>query len=326
MNVFEFLGLPATHRADNKVVQLVKHFDDVNKRASEGIYHKQVSFPMFAQCKKDGVFAMLVVYNKLIRVFGRTGKELNSCHYIIANANKLTDGVYLAELCSDDCSLEVLSGIVNPNRVNELDHAQSLISKGMKLYYHDYLTIEEFIEGISSKNYSARYSILNDMLPLDSNILGLEQVSDETELRRFADRMIDNGQEGAVFKQNVGWLAGAKDWHSMKIVRGVSYDLECIGYEEGTGKYEGLVANLLFRWKDDKVVKAMLGKGWTHQDAMSMFNCIKRGHTGNESGYHLFSQPIGKIFEVYALQESSKGVLRLPKVGELRHDKCKPDF
>ncbi|QYC97019.1 ATP-dependent DNA ligase [Klebsiella phage IME184] len=96
----------------------------------------------------------------------------------------------------------------------------------------------------------------------------------------------------------------------------VSYDLTCIGWEEGKGKYKGKVANLIFKWKGGKTVKAMLGKGWTHEDAERMYHDIKHGGELNV---------IGKIFAVKALQESSKGVLRLPKAGELRHDKEEPD-
>lgn len=329
LNCFNALGLPANHRPINKVVQLVKHFDDVNKRANEGVYHKNVKFPMYAQVKKDGVFAMMIKTSFGTGIFNRTGKLMKNVTHLAVEFDKLvpTCGVYIGELVSDDCSLEVLSGIVNPNRVNTIDHAQYLISKGMKIMYHDYIRLNEFIAGYSPITYAARYWNLTRAL-FDSKIdvLPLELVSDETELRRFSDKMIANGQEGGVFKQDVEWLAGAKDWHSMKIVRGIHVDLECIGWEEGNGKYRGLVANLLFRYKNGLVVKAMLGKGWTHQDAQGMFNCIKRGHTGNEDGYLPWSYPIGKIFHVYGLQESSKGIIRLPKVSELRHDKCKADY
>jgi ATP-dependent DNA ligase len=278
---------------------------------------------MYAQVKKDGIYAMLVVLESKVGIFGRTGKELKSCERLITKYESLNlvKGVYIAELCNSNCSLEILSGIVNPNRVNTLDKMQATFRDDMELYFHDCLCIDDFISGSSKMSYRLRWEMLFVVLPYTENILSLEPVADEIELRRFANKMIALGHEGAVFKQDVEWRAGAKDWHMMKIVRGVSYDLECIGFEEGTGKYTGLVANLLFRWKGGKTIKAMLGKGWTHRDAMSMFNCITRGHTGNEHGYHLFSQPMGKCFAVYALQESSKGVLRLPKTGELRHDK-----
>ena len=115
----------------------------------------------------------------------------------------------------------------------------------------------------------------------------------------------------------------------MKKVRGVDYDLLCIGYEEGTGKYKGKVANLIFQWKDGKTIKCMLGKGWTHDMAEDMFKAIQV----SQNIYSDFAarkavaglSPIGKIFQVYALEESSKGKLRLPKVGEQRHDKGQAD-
>ena len=49
-NVFEFLGLPKAHRPISKVVQLVKHYDEVPD--------SRKSFPLIGQVKRDGVFAM----------------------------------------------------------------------------------------------------------------------------------------------------------------------------------------------------------------------------------------------------------------------------
>ena len=107
----------------------------------------------------------------------------------------------------------------------------------------------------------------------------------------------------------------------MKIVKQVSYDLECIGVEEGEGKYNGKVANLIFRWKDGQTIKAMLGEGWTHQDSRDMWVCYSALMDIITPGKIVMPNPVGCVFKVYALQESSKGKLRLPKVGERRFDK-----
>ncbi|QZI86128.1 hypothetical protein PODOV006v2_p0034 [Vibrio phage 15E36.1] len=320
MNIFEFLGKPADWRTGDKVVQLVKHFDDVNKRIDEGILHKQVSFPMYAQCKKDGNFAALAVRaDGEVALFNRRGSRFTNCENVEAywKGAGIDAGVYLGELCSEECSLEQLSGVVNPNRVKELDYEQKLIKNRLNIFFFDRVTICEFISGHSHHGFKSRFDAM--VLEIDGygDWLALDIVNNEAELRRFAWRMIDHGQEGAVFKQDVEWKAGAKDWHQMKVVRHVSYDLMCIGYEEGKGKYTGKVANLLFTWKNGKTIKCMLGKGWTHADAERFFKNIDMVCT--------VDCPIGQVFEVYALQESSKGVLRLPKAGELRHDK-EPEF
>ncbi|WWT42331.1 adenylation DNA ligase-like protein [Vibrio phage Va-ZX-1] len=328
MNVFEFLGKPSDYRPKNKVVQLVKHFAEVNKNYEEGILHKKVSFPMYAQCKRDGVFSMLVVRaDGRCGIFGRTGEQLANTENLVSYYGGLVElglgaGVYFGEMVThSDCSLEELSGVLNPNRNKPLEkEAQLQIKHNLYIAFFDMVTICEFISGHSHRKFAQRYSaLMTEMYDTDC-VLDIDVVTNVEELMQYADRLIKLGHEGAVFKQDVEWKAGAKDWHQMKVVRKYEVDLECIGWEEGTGKYTGLVANLLFRYKGGKIVKAMLGKGWTHHDAECMFHEIHGVPCG-------VVHPIGKVFRVYGLQPSSKnGVIRLPKVGDLRFDKSEPDF
>ncbi|WPH64680.1 DNA ligase [Vibrio phage vB_VpaP_SJSY21] len=316
MNVFEFLGKDADHRVDNKIVQLVKHLDEVpDSRKHCGLYGAQV--------KWDGVFGMAVKVGDKVGYFGRTGKQLKNLHKLLEAFPDTRNGVFIGEITCSDMSLEQLSGCIQPNRVAELSEEESdMFDSSLDFKLHDFVHIEDFLEGESALPYLERYKLLSNIFANefdDSNIFELCEVKflDIEQSRDFAVRCINEGHEGIVIKHlDATWKAGHKGWHSMKIVRGVDYDLLCIGYEEGTGKYTGKVANLLFKWKGTKIVKCMLGKGWTHDAAEEMFNHC-------ETGSDL--DPCGKIFQVYALQESSKGVLRLPKVGEKRHDKLSPD-
>lgn len=324
MNIFQFLGRSATYRQKNKIFQMVKHYVEVNPKHEQGILHKQVSFPLFGQVKRDGIFSAVVLRaDGKCKIFGRTGEALTNTeklaeHYeLLFETGVICAGVYLGELCSDQCSLEVLSGTVNPNRVNELDDTQLDIKRTLYIAFFDGLEISEFLCGHSSLPFYTRYRWWAEQLIGTETVLDVVEIKSESALFDFADRMIALGHEGAVFKQNVGYIAGAKDWHQMKVVRKYEADLECIGYEEGSGKYSGHVANLLFRFKNNTIVKAMLGKGWTMREAETMFHDI---------GTHRYS-PVGKIFRVYGLQPSSKnGVIRLPKVGDLRWDKTEADF
>ncbi len=334
MNIFEFLGKPSDFRDEGKIFQYVKHWDEVNPKQSLGILHKHVTFPMMAQKKEDGVFCAVVVRRDgAVALFNRTGKTLTNVEHLVEYYEASPDeddidcGVYFGELVNSELSLEELSGIVNPNRVNELDDVRKELSLKSSIKFFDYLTICEFISGRSDAKYSVRHCNLSAKMGYYSDVLMYTVVDNETELDNYAQLLIDQGHEGAVFKQDCGWLAGAKDWHQMKKVRSVSYDLECIGYEEGSGKYSGKVANLLFRFKGGKVVKAMLGKGWTHADAELLFGYINYPESVGMTQYTHKDSPIGKIYRVYGLQPSSKnGVIRLPKVGELRHDKAMADF
>jgi hypothetical protein len=323
MNVFEYIGLDSTHRKSDKVTMKVKHYDEVpvSRRPTECIYLGEV--------KKDGVFCHVVVKSADdAAFFSRTGKEFSCTDYLLERvlSSDLPCGVYMTELCCDECSLEALSGIFNPNRKKLLSDQQHEWCKSSYLAFHDFVPIEDFIRGESILDAYNRHQWLCKHLPSDLMLINRSLVNGDKFIRGFAKACIERGEEGAVFKRcDAHWVAGHKGWRAMKIVRGVDYDLLCIGAEEGTGKYKGKIANLIFRWKDGKEIKAMLGKGWTHEDADWLFKCWSYGESINGTP-HSESSPIGKIFQVYALQESSKGVLRLPKVGELRHDKVEADI
>lgn len=311
-NVFQFLGLPAAHRAKNKVVQLVKHFEEVpaSKR----------SYPLIGQPKKDGVYGLLVVCNDgRIGVFGRTGEQLSSTKSIIdlAWVNSLNSSVHIGEILSrHHCSLEQLSGVLNPNRVNELDDEQQKIADNLYIALHDWVTIPEFIAGKSVAPYSTRYDRLLhavDSTPFYDDIIPQCYIYDETSKNLFTQTCLASGEEGAVYKQpKEGWVAGHKGYRAMKEVSRIDYDLVCTRVEEGEGKYKGLVANMYFRWKDGKEIKAMPGKGHTHESCRKMW-------LDPESA-------VGKVWRVKGLCNSSKGKVRLPKVEEQRHDKVTGDY
>jgi len=321
MNIFEhlrLLGLTVETREGNKITQHVKHISEVPEN--------KITYPMRVQIKKDGIYCMMVKSEHGTEFFSRTGMALSNMQCLMEKMNdpthlRMQPGVYIAELCNKECSLEVLSGIINPNRNKELSHAQAKLLPSMKLHFHDYLFLYEFCKGVSLRPYSTRHSYMMDKIPYDLDFIPVEWVISKDDALLFAERRIYDGEEGVVFKQDHGWVAGHKGYRMMKLVRGIDYDLLCIGCEEGKGKYKGKIANLIFKWKDGETIKCMLGKGWTHDMAEAMYNSLKFENLNSFKEHY----PIGKIFQVYALQESSKGKLRLPKVGELRHDKTTPD-
>lgn len=314
MNIFEFLGLSWDHR--NHPFQLVKHLEEVPE-SKRGL-------PLYAQVKRDGIFAGTVVRRDgKVGIFGRTGKKLKNVEHLEARYAALPPGVYLGELQSMavDIYLEALSGVVNPDRVNELDFVGQQIKDELYIDFFDMVTLSDFEGGVAVAPFTKRHAglvkrmtehLVPNILCVYDNYLPITKCNTWDEVDAFAKAQIDAGREGAVFKRDVDWEAGHKGWRQMKEVRQVNYDLMCIGWEEGKGKYTGKVANLIFKWHNRQTVKAMLGKGWSHDDATKMYNEIKNGGELNV---------IGRIFTVYGLQDSSKGKIRLPKVGPLRHDK-----
>lgn len=308
MNIFQFLGVEP-QRCKSKMTQKVKNYDEVSAKSKP--------FPMYVQIKEDGNYCMRVKYNGKVANFSRTGEMLNNLEGVYEEA-LIADGVYICEVVNYSMSLEQLSGAISSERVNPLDETTKTLMKQVQFKYFDFLSRKEFLDGESQHNYLRRHGLLLLAVKYPLEVLAYTTVDDEEMLRRIAKRAIAMGKEGIVVKQDLPWKAGHKGKHQMKIVRGIDVDLECIGWEEGTGKYKGKVANLIFRYKDGKEIKAMLGKGWTHDMAQDMYDRIMVGNKHS---------PIGMIFQVYGLQPSSKnGLIRLPKVGELRFDKTEADY
>ncbi|XNL98426.1 DNA ligase [Acinetobacter phage vB_AbaA_LLY] len=307
-------------------VQLVKHFDEV----PEG----KVAYPLIGQIKYDGVYILIVIHNGIPKAYSRTGKEyyreLYETDYFMSIYG-LTDGVYIGELVAPTITLEELSGLVSTNRKAEWGTADIEAMDQSYVMLHDYLHFDEFLAGGSVRYYTDRYAELSRILEIAQCSLYLVDnaiISSKEDAEQYADAHIKLGHEGAVFKQDLDWVAGHKGYRTMKIVRGLHLDLLCVGAEYGKGKREGQIAKLRFSYKGN-TFSADLGKGWTDERRIKLTKAYEAGFhpvlTAAEQGYSE-PDPVGKIWEVKALQESSTGkALRLPKVVRVREDKDEPD-
>jgi len=317
MNIFEVFGLSKDYRKANKTTQLVKNWDEVVEKNKTGkVFSLQV--------KKDGVCAIVVILNGLATIWSRTGKRFTNTWALEHSITSMDfrDGAYFGEMVNKSVSLEVMSGIVNPNRTKDLNKEQQYIAIDLEMFFYDMVSTKAFIKGYDQTPFQTRHENLTDRYRKSSrspwvHVLPTHEVESEELIRLWAGQQTERGEEGIVIcDPSAGWEAGHKGYRKMKIVRGCDYDLLCIGWEEGKGKYKRKIANLLFKWKEGVVIKCMLGKGWSHELAASMYHCASHPN---------IDTPVGKIFQVYALEESSKGKLRLPKVGEERHDKSTSD-
>lgn len=321
MNIFEFLGNPASARKSDKVVQLVKHREQVPA--------SKLVLPQYGQIKKDGVYCMIAIKFKSVKLFSRTGKLFKNTQYLEemledwlqASSVKSDKDVIISELCNEHFSLEELSGLINPNRTKPLNEEDAEKLQDSDFFLHDLLEAHEVLNGISGATYRTRFEEVRDKYSrmTGCTVLPICTLYTDGEVEDFARNAIEAGEEGAVFKDpHANWVAGRRGSEMTKIVRGVHYDLEIVGVEEGkSGKRLDMTGNLLCRWR-------MYGNPEGEEVIIPV-----DGKYTDEQRIQWFLQPhlvVGKILHVKALQLGSKGLLRLPKGQELRVDKYKADF
>lgn len=296
----------------DKPWQLVKHKDDVpvSKR----------SYPVWGEIKYDGVFCAVVMGSFMPVAISRTGKEF----YPAINAKLLplvppdveTQQVIIGELVCTGISLEELSGLVNPNRVTPYIPEQEEMLKGVDYFVHDVLTFQEVYNGYSPVKQRDRRKRVEALHPRVARATGM-LIHDLVEENIFFNEAMAHNCEGIVLKNpSADYEASHKGWRTMKRVRDLHVDLKCLAVETGKGKRTGQIARLQFMYKG-KTFWADLGAGWTDAKRIELTYQHDLGVRSNQ--WHL--SPVGQIFHLSALQESSKGVLRLPKVNEMRIDK-----
>lgn len=302
-----------------------------NRRDPENSVHKvlnidevdesKLKWPAIVQYKEDGVYAAFIVSAGEVLIVSRTMRPLQNVQHLSRSPGQFIrpgcqEGVFIAELVQPELSLEELSGILNPNRVEPLTADMQAKALRIDPQFHDYLSLRDWYDGYTIEPYETRWARLILRLKDTAFAVGSSYTTDMANFEEQAAAVIANGREGVVLKQlDAPWIAGKKDFNYTKRVRELHVDLRCIGATYGKGKRAGLIARLHFEYKG-KPFAADLGKGWTDERRVELTEAFELDSLWN---------PVGKVFHVKALQESSRGVLRLPKVMEMRIDKEVPD-
>lgn len=298
--------------------QLVKHWSDVTDKIKDK-YNPSESW--MVQYKYDGIYVNLIIDNGVTLALSRTGLPLSdeTQAFFTSKVKDLfkedvLDGVYVLELCNPSLSLEELSGIINPNRKKPLENdLKEVLFNNSYTCFHDFISLKDYKGGMCLTPYLTRYQSLSRRIKCKWVVPSL--LVDSSDVQEHANAAIEEGAEGIVIKAPYAvWKAGFRGWHAMKIVREYTMDLRCIGCVFGQGKREGLIAALIFKYKDS-TFKADFGKGYTDEERQRL-----------TAEYLENPDSILGIWEIKGLQESSTGkALRLPKVVRPRFDKTIAD-
>ena len=274
---------------------------------------KDLKFPMLASTKVDGVYCVaLMEEGKGVTIYSRTGKEYTSLEHLKQPLKNLmyatqTQAI-IFEVADTGLKFDEISGMVRNTKVQ---------ATKLWAFVHDALTSEEFFLGVG-RTFKERFEVLgqyhSQILRESPQVLVLAEfiMSDLEEAKAKAASTIKDGGEGIVLRDpDARYQPNKRNSTMVKIKRGLSYDLEVLSLEEGKGKYKGMVGKLVCKWKDGKVIK--VGSGLTDEERRRWWSNF------------FYDEIVGKIVQIDAMSESSKGSLRQPIYKGIRFDKKEAD-
>lgn len=288
-------------------VMLAKKFEDEE--------HKVKGKEFVITEKLDGMRTIMIVENGNVTFFSRQGQPITGLVEIIRDAVSLPDNVYDGELlianADDYKDREVLQETL---KIARKDREK----RGLVLHLFDMIPIEEFKAGESKATYRKRKEELSFIVeklgsPYIKVVPNLYVGKDLDVIPKLLEEMNRKGKEGLMLNVSDGKYQCKRTDVLLKIKSMNTMDCKIIGFEEGTGKYEGMLGALLL---DYKGYELRCGSGFTDEDRKEIWN--------NKEKY------LGKIAEIQYFRESRNqdGGLSVsfPVFICIRHDKDEPSY
>lgn len=205
---------------------------------------KNIKYPAMLQLKADGTYRTFIKNQDEIRAYSRSGEEY-SHPLIFQQLKELKDGVYIGELICNN-----LEG----SDASEIRYKSNGLLNSLKppldvtFYAWDFISLDEFKNGISSTPYIKRY----ESLPETENIKKIETwfVKDYNEALQITNDLIKNGEEGTILKNSTAIFKTGTSREQIKLKPEIEVDVKCIGFTEGTGKFKSTFGAIIFESSD----------------------------------------------------------------------------
>lgn len=253
--------------------------------------------------KLDGNRLVAIKEDNHVKFFSRKGQLIEGLFQLEKEFLLLPDGyVYDGEvLLRNDDNLPSDELFRATQRVIRKDGSK----ENVIFYMFDILPLAEFKNGKSKLTYEQRRKQLDslktslevtlseyiDVLP------ALYQGNDASKIHEYLKMVVDQGQEGVMVNLNNGYYETKRTTSLLKVKEFHSAELECIGIEEGTGKYKGKLGRINVKFKDNI---CGVGSGFTDEQREYYWN--------NQN------EIVGEIIEVQFFEESKDEKTNLPSL------------
>ena len=265
--------------------------------------------------KLDGNRCVVIKDNSVVKSFTRQGKQYEGLEEIesdIANLpfdNIVFDGELIADI--QGSTIEVYAETTSKAR------SKGSNKTGLIFHIFDMLKLKDFQSGKSQDNCVKRKSYLssifeNNKLPHCKEVKPLYIGSNLSEVEKWMIHASEQSWEGLMVNMDKPYICKRSD-SILKVKVMSTCDVKVIGFENGTGKYDGKLGAMIV---DYKGFNCGVGSGFTDVDREYIWN--------HQEEY------LGKIVEIQYFEESKNaqgGIsLRFPVFKKLRTDKIEPSY
>ena len=256
--------------------------------------------------KLDGVRCIAIVKNGHANLYSRNGKSLSDNYQttIIADIeNMASDGlipkdvVFDGELMGSDFT-KTVSQIHRKSNVDITSHFYNVF---------DWVPYEDWVSQKPTLDCQETREKLEDMgLEAHSTYLKLVQrdIVPPSKIKAMHDVYVKQGYEGAMIKTLRSKYKFGRGHNVTKLKDFYDIDLEVVSFEEGTGKYNGMLGAIVVK---NKNVLVNVGSGFTDEDRKKMWE-----HRSDFRNH---------IAEIRYQEETPDGSLRFPTFRGWRPDK-----
>lgn len=186
---------------------------------------------------------------------------------------------------------------------------------GLTYRVFDIMTAEEFISQSCPAIYDARRALLDSYAGRAPHIEVLPVLyrgNDTSKITEFLDKITSEGGEGCILNLCDAPYVWNRTWNLQKVKKFADMELKVLDFEEGDGKYTGMLGAFICKYKNSTV---KVGSGLTDAERIAIWQ--------NKESYR------GKLITINYFEESfSDGIpsLRFPIFKDFRTDKTEADF
>ena len=280
----------------------------------------KIKFPAYVQLKMDGMRFNAIVRDGKCEFRSRNGKEIqllgNLEQEFITLAGEVDcvfDGELLVMLEGDSqfADRQTGNGILNKANKGTISAEQAAL---VHATVWDVIPYVLFGDGYCATPYATRFSSLKnlvDKIPSKDKKIWLvssDLVENIDQANAKFEEYLALGLEGIILKDGSGVWEDKRAKHQIKFKGELECDLKIVGVEGGSGKYEGMIGNLICE-SSDGVIKVNVGSG---------FNDLQRKTLVNQK---LLDKIVAVKYNARIKNKQGEESLFLPIFVEIRDDK-----